>query len=78
MYPVCICESGEVSTGDSSPLPDKDHDDTSTINNDDVNDVTINNENDAIVGQFVCALYALFVILPLHAYVKFTFCTTQY
>ncbi|XP_028899126.2 uncharacterized protein LOC105216879 isoform X2 [Zeugodacus cucurbitae] len=41
----------EVSTGDSSPLPDKDHDDTSTINNDDVNDVTISNENDAIVGD---------------------------
>uniref|UniRef100_W8BP11 Calmodulin-binding transcription activator 1 n=1 Tax=Ceratitis capitata TaxID=7213 RepID=W8BP11_CERCA len=41
----------EVSTGDSSPLPDKDHDDTSTINNDDVNDVTINNENDGIVGD---------------------------
>lgn len=73
MYPVCVCKSGEVSTGDSSPLPDKDHDDTSTINNDDVNDVTISNENDAIVGQFVCALYvhlcALFVLLPLHAYV---------
>ncbi|XP_067631146.1 calmodulin-binding transcription activator 1 isoform X2 [Eurosta solidaginis] len=41
----------EVSTGDSSPLNDKDHDDTLTINNDDVNDVTISNENDGIVGD---------------------------
>ncbi|XP_037941724.1 uncharacterized protein LOC119674648 [Teleopsis dalmanni] len=41
----------EVSTGDSSPLPDKDHDDTSTINNDDITDVTIGNETDVIVGD---------------------------
>ncbi|KAM7346056.1 calmodulin-binding transcription activator isoform 2-T2 [Cochliomyia hominivorax] len=44
----------EVSTGDSSPLPDKNNDDdTSTIDNDDCNDdVTIPNKNiDAVVGD---------------------------
>ncbi|TMW42725.1 hypothetical protein DOY81_012195, partial [Sarcophaga bullata] len=45
---------GEVSTGDSSPLPDKNNDDdTSTIDNDDCNDdVTIPNKIiDAVVGD---------------------------
>ena len=43
-----------MSTGDSSPLPDKNNDDdTSTIDNDDCNDdVTIPNKIiDAVVGQ---------------------------
>lgn len=50
-----LTKLGEVSTGDSSPLPDKNNDDdTSTIDNDDCNDdVTIPNKNiDAVVGQF--------------------------